>query len=252
MDINEYGDLILRAGRVPFKVKFGEDYDAEHQELQEEILNDDVSTGRVPVRDVTKGNAWSSYAKLDFKFNPDDFYCRAGLGTHRDDVVHLPVFDVDHMPDKLTAEGSTYEAAVRKLFPKGDITWVPSTTEGHHHVYVEWPMLWGDYKGALTQMVTLGIVQDGYKGASFTKGATYVRMQHVKKPDLILGAWGPPAPLKSRRLEWCTCEREEAGGVLPWFDSIRKASYDEASHKWWLHSDECWNKQWEQWDDDPF
>lgn len=73
---------------------------------------------------------------------------------------HLPVLDID-VPHRL----------------------VPSSTEGHSHLYFDVPVKWEDYVTLLEALANAGIVERGYVEASKAKGATMVRKPGVTKPS---------------------------------------------------------------------
>jgi hypothetical protein len=63
------------------------------------------------------------------------------------------------------------------------VTYVPSTTEGHGHLYFDTPMT-GDQMWALVAvMVSVGLVEPGYLRASIDRGFLSVRLPWVKKVD---------------------------------------------------------------------
>lgn len=139
---------------------------------------------------LDKANAWSSQCR----YFPD---------------VHLPVFDVDVDPESqhftqsvkmditgiegfyyLPPECCPVWEVVEQTFPDANIDWVPSTTAGHYHVYIDdCPLLWSEYKGKLLHLADRGIVEVGYVAASIREGSTHVRMPHVKKQAIY------PAPI---------------------------------------------------------
>jgi hypothetical protein len=59
---------------------------------------------------------------------------------------------------------------------------IPSTTEGHSHLYIDKPMTWEKYSKLLTVLGEVGILEPGYVGAGLRRGATFVRPPTVKKP----------------------------------------------------------------------
>jgi len=61
-------------------------------------------------------------------------------------------------------------------------TLVPSTTEGHSHLYLDVPMPWWKYRLLLHVLAWTGVVQKGYVGASVRRGHTDVRLPWIKKP----------------------------------------------------------------------
>lgn len=71
---------------------------------------------------------------------------------------HAPVLDID-VPHKL----------------------VPSTTEGHSHLYVDVECDWEDYVAFLKAAVKIGLIEQGYADASINRGFSAVRKPGVKK-----------------------------------------------------------------------
>jgi hypothetical protein len=61
------------------------------------------------------------------------------------------------------------------------VTVVPSTTEGHFHLYIDVPMPWDDYCRLMIAMSDAGIVEPGYVDASIDRGASFLRLPGVKK-----------------------------------------------------------------------
>lgn len=81
----------------------------------------------------------------------------------RDTKLHKVVIDVDH------------EAVL-----------VPSSTPGHHHLYVDIPPVrWDDYVSFLQAAAKIGLVEQGYVDASIERGHTDVRLPWVQKNDLV-------------------------------------------------------------------
>lgn len=78
---------------------------------------------------------------------------------------HLPVLDID-IPHKL----------------------VPSSTEGHSHLYLDVPVKWDDYVKLLRLLAQIGVLEYGYVDASINKGATMVRKPGVKKLSAVQSA----------------------------------------------------------------
>lgn len=60
---------------------------------------------------------------------------------------------------------------------------IPSSTEGHFHLYIDHEMTWEDYKKLLDALVDAGLIQEGYRGASAARGYTAVRLPWVRKED---------------------------------------------------------------------
>ena len=75
--------------------------------------------------------------------------------------MHKPVLDID-LPVKV----------------------VPSTTKGHHHhLYIDKAMTWEQYLKLLDVLADVGIIEEGYAGASEQRGFTAVRLPWVKKEE---------------------------------------------------------------------
>ena len=72
--------------------------------------------------------------------------------------MHLPCIDID-IPARL----------------------IPSSTEGHFHLYFDAPVSWDNYQVLLKALSDCGIVEPGYVNVSIEQGGTTVRMPHVKK-----------------------------------------------------------------------
>ncbi len=75
-----------------------------------------------------------------------------------DPTMHYPVFDVD-LPIQL----------------------VPSTTEGHFHVYIDHPIRLKPYLKLLDALAEAGIVQKGYVASTRHRGFSCVRLPWIKK-----------------------------------------------------------------------
>jgi hypothetical protein len=58
---------------------------------------------------------------------------------------------------------------------------VPSTTEGHSHLYIDVPIKWHDYTKLLQALADAGIIEEGYRSASLSRGRTSLRLPWVKK-----------------------------------------------------------------------
>lgn len=58
---------------------------------------------------------------------------------------------------------------------------VPSSTEGHSHLYVDVSMNRAAYFRVLDALADAGVIERGYSDVSQRKGATYLRLPWVKK-----------------------------------------------------------------------
>jgi hypothetical protein len=62
-----------------------------------------------------------------------------------------------------------------------DAVLVPSSTPGHHHLYIDKLMSWETYTELLQALAKAGIVQQGFVDVSLKRGASMVRLPWVKK-----------------------------------------------------------------------
>ncbi|WNT44357.1 hypothetical protein SEA_MABODAMACA_39 [Microbacterium phage Mabodamaca] len=60
---------------------------------------------------------------------------------------------------------------------------VPSTTEGHFHLYIDHEVDWEDYQDLLVALERCGLVETGYVNASLARGHTAARMPWVQKGE---------------------------------------------------------------------
>ena len=77
------------------------------------------------------------------------------FGEHR---LHKLVLDLDH-----------------------DAKLVPSSTPGHHHLFVDKAMRWDQLVRLLCVLSEVGLVEPGYVSACIDQGRTSVRLPHVKR-----------------------------------------------------------------------
>lgn len=62
--------------------------------------------------------------------------------------------------------------------------YVPSSTPGHGHLYVDVPMDWERYEKLLLALRDAGILEPGYVAAAIMRKATFVRPEGVLKPKV--------------------------------------------------------------------
>jgi hypothetical protein len=62
-----------------------------------------------------------------------------------------------------------------------DAVLLPSSTPGHHHLYIDKPIPWKKYKNLMKALADAGIIEEGYYTASVKRGYSALRMQGVKK-----------------------------------------------------------------------
>lgn len=58
---------------------------------------------------------------------------------------------------------------------------IPSTTEGHGHLYIDKELTWREYKRLLEVLADCGIIERGYLGVSIAREHTAVRLPWIKK-----------------------------------------------------------------------
>lgn len=88
-------------------------------------------------------------------------------------------------------EGNIYSSQLamdnNKHCPSLDIDFmcelIPSSTDGHFHLYIDAPMSWDEYQELLHVLAKVGILQEGYVGASIKRGATFLRKPGVYKEE---------------------------------------------------------------------
>jgi hypothetical protein len=61
--------------------------------------------------------------------------------------------------------------------------YVPSSTAGHGHLYIDHPLTWEQYEQVLIVLGEVGILEKGYVGAAIRREATFVRPEWVRKPE---------------------------------------------------------------------
>jgi hypothetical protein len=83
----------------------------------------------------------------------------------------------------LVSSQSAWEAGVH--YPLLDIDLpaqlVPSSTEGHFHLYLEKPMQWGDYVFLLKALEHVGVLQKGFVRCAIERGRTQCRLPEKPK-----------------------------------------------------------------------
>ena len=63
------------------------------------------------------------------------------------------------------------------------VTVLPSTTPGHHHLFIDHEVDWDDYVHLLEALTACGLVEPGYAYASKERGYSCVRLPWVKKAE---------------------------------------------------------------------
>lgn len=62
---------------------------------------------------------------------------------------------------------------------------VPSTTEGHSHLYIDVTVNWPTYRALLDALQDAGVIQPGYNSVSQRRGFTALRLPWVKKEKRV-------------------------------------------------------------------
>lgn len=70
----------------------------------------------------------------------------------KDDVLHMPVLDIDHMCHLLPSPH----------------------TPGHFHLYIDVPMTWEQYENIIRALAAGGVIEEGYANVSLQRQATFV------------------------------------------------------------------------------
>src|SRR5690606_13180081 len=101
----------------------------------------------------------------------------------RADVVTSVVRDkeqVQYADRQLTGHAAKHRPVIDIDFP---VKLIPSSTEGHFHLYIDREMSWVHYLGILEALVDAGVVERGYVEAAKRRGFTAVRLPWIAKGD---------------------------------------------------------------------
>lgn len=83
------------------------------------------------------------------------------------------------IPDAPEPQGGFHKPVLDIDFPAALL---PSSTEGHYHLYLDKEVIWDDYVDLLKALAKCGIIEQGYANASIERGHTAVRLPWVMKP----------------------------------------------------------------------
>jgi hypothetical protein len=132
---------------------------------EEQILElDNLSTYPHPFYAITSAPAEVAGEYLDDVDlevdSPDsaDAAVWSSLIAHGPDGMHSVMLDIDH------------RAAV-----------IPTSTPGHHHLYIDVAVPWDKYLRLMEVMADCGLVEPGYVEASRQRGASYLRLPWISK-----------------------------------------------------------------------
>ena len=105
---------------------------------------------------------------------------------------------------------------------------IPSSTEGHFHLYLDKPMPWSTYKKLLRALAEAGIIEGGYARASEARKYTAVRLPWVHKDDAPDQERPEPEPLAEDPAERAAqYERQRAAD--PIMANLRQAYQEQSS-----------------------
>jgi hypothetical protein len=79
---------------------------------------------------------------------------------------------------------------------------LPSSTPGHHHLFIDAPMSWDAYLALLDALVVAGLVEAGYVKAARHRGHTAVRVPWFRKGDRAPMVDGSPRPVPTLADVW--------------------------------------------------
>ena len=96
-------------------------------------------------------------SKEDAVLRSSELKDTTGIGWLDETAAHAPALDID-LPCEL----------------------VPSSTEGHYHLYIDKPMSWENYKVLLTALLQVGVIEQGFFDLAIENQATYLRVRDKK------------------------------------------------------------------------
>ena len=141
--------------------------------------------------------------------------------------------DLD-MADIVTSEMASRDGSRHKIVLDIDhpIVVLNSTTPGHHHLFIDKELGWGEYLEVIRVLVKVGIVEEGYLGASAHRGFTGVRLPWIVKPQAITPICARCNKVPSEIGEYISMGREE--GVHPdVFVRENEGTYNTRTGRFW-------------------
>lgn len=130
-------------------------------------MSEEVAIKVPPLPDLT-------YSKVDFG---TDSQAKDERGRTDSDIEHADVIN------SLVAMPPGFPIRYHKVLLDIDISakLIPSSTEGHSHLYIDQMIEEETYFKLLDLLADCGIIQSGYAGASKARGHTSLRLPWVKK-----------------------------------------------------------------------
>jgi hypothetical protein len=93
---------------------------------------------------------------------------------------HLPLAESNSVGSKIIS-GYGAGAHMPVLDLDMDVMLLPSSTPGHHHLYIYKPMPWPEYSLLMNILAHVGILQPGYVRASHTRIESFLRTPWTRK-----------------------------------------------------------------------
>lgn len=121
------------------------------------------------------------YENVDWNMASDDETMGRDFREETDDLAAAVVVGSAHkVSDSWTGFTSReYHRPMLDLdFPAAVI---PSSTEGHCHLYIDRDLTWEQYEKLLDVMAEIGLLEAGYVAASKARGRTFLRLPWIKK-----------------------------------------------------------------------
>lgn len=109
-------------------------------------------------------------------YNWGDSSAEGSIEEIRPTVAKLE--DADLITSEVKNAAGIHKVVLDIDFP---VVVLPSSTPGHHHLFIDKAMTWEKYRDLIEAFVDAGIVEPGYMGASEQRGFTGVRPPWVKK-----------------------------------------------------------------------
>lgn len=117
------------------------------------------------------------YYQVDFRPGQDS--------SEPDQPVSRPIVELDKAQtwssELVDAEGNRTGYHTVMLDIDHPVRLVPSTTEGHYHLYIDVPVREAEYFEVLRHLALAGVIETGYYEASLARGGTHLRLPWVRK-----------------------------------------------------------------------
>lgn len=97
------------------------------------------------------------------------------------DVEPAASAEVANLFSSLIVDGPEYGRHTIALDLDVPARLIPSTTEGHSHLYIDVPVEWESVVDLLNLLADMGIVEPGYAAASIRRGYTSLRLPWIRK-----------------------------------------------------------------------